>query len=71
MSIMIQQIVDGKVKRQCDAKCYNAKTKTCHCICGGHLHGLGRNVTVRKLRTMKKYFRDRLEYLPDIKIKFF
>jgi hypothetical protein len=32
---------DGKVKRKCDARCYNAKGSDCHCVCGGRNHGLG------------------------------
>lgn len=26
---------------RCDAKCYNAKSSHCHCICGGMNHGKG------------------------------
>lgn len=32
---------DGKVRRTCDARCYNAKGKECHCVCGGLNHGKG------------------------------
>lgn len=31
---------DGCVGR-CDARCYNAKTPECDCICGGKNHGAG------------------------------
>jgi hypothetical protein len=27
---------------RCDATCYMAKHKRCHCICGGKNHGVGR-----------------------------
>jgi len=27
---------------RCDAKCYNATTPRCECICGGRNHGVGR-----------------------------
>jgi len=27
---------------RCDATCYAAKRKRCHCICGGRNHGKGR-----------------------------
>ena len=26
---------------RCDARCYEAKSKTCHCICGGRNHSAG------------------------------
>lgn len=32
---------DGCVGR-CDAKCYDATTPDCHCICGGANHGKGK-----------------------------
>lgn len=28
-------------ERRCDAKCYNAKSETCTCICEGVNHGVG------------------------------
>jgi len=28
-------------KRRCDARCYEAKGKDCHCVCGGENHGIG------------------------------
>lgn len=31
---------EGCVGR-CDARCYNAESETCHCICGGMNHGAG------------------------------
>lgn len=27
-------------KRKCDARCWNAKSKTCSCACDGKHHGL-------------------------------
>ena len=27
---------------RCDAKCYDARTPDCDCICGGKNHGVGR-----------------------------
>ena len=30
---------DGTTRR-CDAKCHNARGRTCHCICGGINHGI-------------------------------
>lgn len=57
MSIMMEVFLRGKPIGRCDAKCYKSKSKTCHCVCRGHLHGLGRNAAVRKLRTLKDYYR--------------
>ena len=31
----------GKRTRVCDARCYAAKTKKCHCLCLGENHGIG------------------------------
>lgn len=42
MTTILQAIVDGKPVGQCDKKCYDAHGKTCHCICGGTNHGVGR-----------------------------
>lgn len=35
------EVSNGKNKRRCDAKCYNAKGDKCTCICGGANHGKG------------------------------
>ncbi len=29
----------GKWTRRCDARCHNATTPHCACLCGGHYHG--------------------------------
>jgi hypothetical protein len=39
MTIITQLDGDGRVIGRCDAKCHEAKTAKCHCICGGKLHG--------------------------------
>lgn len=31
-------------ERRCDARCYNAKSAKCTCICGGMNHGKGESV---------------------------
>jgi hypothetical protein len=46
---------DGCAGR-CDARCYNAKSKTCSCICGGVNHGVGRQQAIDQTR----------EYLADL-----
>lgn len=41
MPTLIIKHKDGKRKGQCDSRCYNAKTPTCICCCGGANHGVG------------------------------
>jgi hypothetical protein len=38
--ILLTQTIRG-VTRKCDARCFDAKTWGCHCICGGSNHGVG------------------------------
>jgi len=38
--ILLTQRVGG-VTRKCDARCFNAKSGGCDCICGGRNHGVG------------------------------
>lgn len=40
-TVLISRPRDGKTKRRCDARCYDAKGKKCTCICGGKNHGVG------------------------------
>lgn len=35
---------------QCDAKCYNAKTPACTCICGGMNHGVGFSMAYKNVQ---------------------
>ncbi len=35
---------------RCDAKCYNAKTPDCDCICGGKNHGTGLEQAIENTR---------------------
>lgn len=37
---------------RCDAKCYNAETTECTCICGGKNHGAGLVRAVENTREM-------------------
>ena len=39
---------------RCDSKCYNAKTETCVCICGGLNHGAGRKQALENTRELQK-----------------
>ena len=40
MILMTQKVGQGPTQR-CDARCYNAKSGECKCICGGRNHGAG------------------------------
>ncbi len=40
---------DGCVGR-CDAKCYNATSGECDCICGGKNHGAGKERAMENIR---------------------
>lgn len=42
---------DGEVGR-CDAKCYNAKTANCNCVCGGKNHGAGLKQAMENTREL-------------------
>ena len=42
---------DGCVGR-CDAKCYNATSDECTCICGGANHGAGKQQAVENTREL-------------------
>lgn len=37
----------GKLIGTCDARCYDAKTPGCDCICGGRCHGKGLRAAIR------------------------
>jgi hypothetical protein len=42
---------EGCVGR-CDAKCYNAESPHCDCICGGRNHGVGKNRAIQNNEEM-------------------
>ena len=44
---------DGCVGR-CDAKCYDATTPECDCICGGVNHGAGKQAAMDNTRELGK-----------------
>jgi len=37
---------------RCDAKCYNAESPDCHCICGGKNHGVGLKKAIDNTREL-------------------
>lgn len=49
---------DGCVGR-CDARCYNAKTPDCDCICGGKNHAVGINKAGENTMAMAQSWIDR------------
>ncbi len=52
---------DGIVGR-CDAKCYEAETPGCTCICGGKNHGAGLKTALEKTREMaEQWIQDYVE----------
>ena len=51
-ALITQHGTGGKKQGQCDARCYNAKTPTCICCCGGANHGVGLQKAVENTRIM-------------------
>jgi hypothetical protein len=43
MTTLIAAYYGDRCVARCDARCYNAKGRACHCICGGENHGVGLN----------------------------
>jgi hypothetical protein len=55
-------LMDGD-GRKCDEKCYNAKRIGCHCICGGHNHGLGLEHALKTAHDLQEAADEREEML--------
>lgn len=51
MTLIAIYTSEGCVGR-CDARCYDAKTADCHCICGGKNHGAGEQKAIENTREM-------------------
>jgi hypothetical protein len=49
---------DGCVGR-CDAKCYHAWGRECHCVCQGVNHGVGRQEAIANTRELAGSWLDR------------
>lgn len=45
-TIIIRKNKDGVITGRCDSRCYGAKGKKCHCVCGGANHGVGKNTAI-------------------------
>jgi len=41
---------DGELIGRCDARCYEATTPDCDCVCGGMNHGAGRSRAIENTR---------------------
>jgi len=41
-------------ERRCDARCYNARTEECRCVCLGHNHGVGESMARANTDTMAR-----------------
>lgn len=59
---------DGCVGR-CDARCYNATSPTCNCICGGKNHGVGQQQAESNVRAYTQAKLDEIQakggWVPD------
>lgn len=40
---------------QCDAKCYNARHRACHCVCQGVNHGVGLRRAAENTRDFSEF----------------
>lgn len=50
--ILLRQKIGRSRARVCNAQCYNAQTKRCHCICNGVNHGVGLEVARHNVREL-------------------
>lgn len=56
-TLIAQYNSDGCVGR-CDAKCYNATSGHCDCICGGANHGSGKQQAITNTQQMAEQWID-------------
>ena len=68
MTLIAMYNSDGCIRR-CDAKCHNAVTSLCTCICGGLNHGVGKVQAIKNTREivgdlLKKDETDKIQ-IPD------
>lgn len=57
-TIIIKKDKHGAITGKCDAKCYDAKGKKCHCVCGGDNHGIGINEAILNTSRLTSFLRD-------------
>lgn len=55
---MLSEKIGRGPTRQCDARCYDAKTAHCDCICGGKNHGAGKQ---QAMENVQKIFLPKIE----------
>lgn len=55
-TIILRKNKDGAITGMCNARCYNAKGKKCHCVCGGDNHGKGINYAIMNTSRCSKAF---------------
>ena len=53
MILMSVQNKDGHTRR-CDGWCYDAKSTTCHCVCGGKNHGVGEQQAIENTKQLAR-----------------
>lgn len=64
-AVITYQSSDG-TRRRCDARCYNATTRKCTCICGGRNHGVGKQQALKNNEQHCKQLRYELDDIaPD------
>ena len=61
MATLISYQSSGGSRGRCDAKCYNAKSSRCRCICGGVNHGVGLRQAVLNTATMAEEWLEKYE----------
>jgi hypothetical protein len=54
MTILIAAYNSSGCIGRCDAKCYNATSPNCDCICGGINHGVGQNKAMENANHLSK-----------------
>lgn len=66
MTVLIAAYNSGGCIGRCDAKCYNASTLDCQCVCGGMNHGAGLlNAAENTAEMAEQWIEDYTELHPD------
>lgn len=52
MTTLVQTANSAGQHRHCDAKCYNATTPYCDCVCAGVNHGVGHTAAIANTREL-------------------
>lgn len=56
-TLLYQKIGQGKA-RVCDARCYDAKSTVCHCVCEGRNHGKGLKRAIENTKALAQEWLD-------------